>query len=111
MNPLDEHLWYILPGRRVAHAFRPGDHRGVCGMTGSYKQHELLEASPSTRKCEACLMSIVTNVNAQLHKFFAGYVPAGLRRRRSKEWKAFLNEHPEYGPPSWRDHSIGKVVP
>ena len=92
---LDKYTWKILPGRKVCHAIRRYniDHLlfGMCGRTNSYKYSVLLDPSKNTRKCEQCLMSIIAR-------------EIGSNRIY---WRAFLESNPEYGPPSWRDHSIG----
>lgn len=106
-NSVEDYDWRILPGRKVAHAFATGHSMGFCGMTNDYPLRDLTESTPKTRRCEACLMTIVSETSYENFKFFLGYVPASIRRKRRLAWKAFLREHPQYGPPSWRDRSIG----
>lgn len=98
--------WYILPGRKVAHAFFLGHSRGTCGSTGSYPSVDLTPASSTTRRCEACLMTIVSGVSST-ECALMGYVPHSIKRKRRRLWKNFLTRYPQYGPPSWRDKSIG----
>lgn len=93
---LDKYTWKTLPGRKVCHAikschFENSIFSGLCGRTNSYKYNVLLDPFKDTRKCEQCLISIV-------------YRTIGYNKIY---WREFLQDNPEYGPPSWRDHSVG----
>lgn len=101
-----DYNWYVLPGRKVAHAIVTNKHQGICGQTSEYPLDRLLEASKHTRRCESCLITIVSGVSASSAKFFQGYVPSSVRVQRRKAWKVYLVEHPEYGPLTWKSKVI-----
>lgn len=95
---LTKYHWKVLPGRKVCHAVHRSSVEttlhGICGLTNSYKHTVLLDPFKDTRKCEQCLMAIV-------------YREIGYNKIY---WREFLQDNPEYGPPSWRDRSIGIAV-
>ena len=95
---LDKYDWKILPGRKVCHAMRKYNYEnpfhGICGLTNSYKYALLLDPFKDTRKCEQCLIAIIAR-EIGFNKLY---------------WREFLQDNPEYGPPSWRDRTIGIAI-
>jgi hypothetical protein len=100
----DNFDWKIIPGRKVCHAIKEvyprslgnSRYRGFCGVTDYYPKELLLESTKDTLQCEQCLIRLVS-----LKEDDFNY---------KRAWRKFLTENPEYGPATWRDHSLGRKL-
>ena len=85
--------WMVIPGRKVAHAFRPlsGTKRmhATCGQCAMYPEDHLTAAFPNAVRCQMCEITLATNMYCMVSKFFMDHVPASERAIRRKKWRAF----------------------
>ncbi len=61
----------------------------VCGQTNSYSSSDLLEDF-SARKCEQCVIVIVTGIRYANFKFFYSHIPIKIKvkcRKLYREWR------------------------
>jgi hypothetical protein len=83
--------WRVIPGRTASHAIADG--RGVCGQTSRYAD-TVLRDKPNARRCEQCLIRIVTGISC---KAFRGWGALGLSDNLVKKRRA------------WREYRMGQV--
>jgi len=84
--------WRVIPGRKVAHAMAPSFGGGLtahCGQTRTYPADRLAAAGTNRRRCEQCIITIVSGVHTAPFKFFAGHVPTNIRVQRRKAWREY----------------------
>jgi hypothetical protein len=88
---IDTARWGILPGRRVSHALltAEGKLHGICDQTSLYRDEEILEPTSTTRRCEQCLITLISTKRVGMHKFMVGHVPADVRQERRRCWREF----------------------
>lgn len=96
----DNYIWYILPGRQVSHAIIKNQSVGwgICGVTGHHRLINLIEAFKYTKRCEQCLITIVTG----LHKLVPVQERIHSEKLRKQYWRDYLNQHPEIAPKTWK---------
>lgn len=90
MKKIEDYEWRVLPGRKVAHAIEDG--RSTCGHSQKYTNAQLTLPNHKTKKCEQCLITIVSGVDIWADKFFVAHVRPETRQRRRKAWRAYLQE-------------------
>jgi len=91
--------WTVLPGRRAAHAMGPsfggGGMTGACGQCRTYPADQLRAPGKHTRRCEQCLITLVSGVTTGEHKFMVGHVPVDVKTARRRAWRAWNQERRE----------------
>lgn len=92
---IDDFQWKVIPGRNCSHAFYKTEEKklfSICGHSAGYINSHLLNEEAKTKRCEQCLITIVSGINSMSYKFFFNYVPAEIKRKRRAAWKKYRME-------------------